>query len=87
MFLIERKYDTTNEIKAIYRILIPALVFFIENIVELRPEANIFLDLKFKTRVEIDGSFQFTSLTIFSQVSRTVPGKQVAFKPKIFYDL
>jgi hypothetical protein len=37
LFFVERKYDAAATIKTKHRILIPALVRLIEQVVELRP--------------------------------------------------
>jgi len=49
--LIERKYDSGHKVETIYRVLVPALVLPVEDIIELRPNAQVFRGFKFKTRV------------------------------------
>ena len=53
ILLRKRKYDSRDKIKAVNRVLVPALVFFIKKIIELRPKVQVFGNPEFKPGVHI----------------------------------
>src|ERR1700759_3474055 len=79
ILLTERKYNSASKVKSIHRVLIPALVFFIEDIIELSPEIEIFCDLEFQPRIQVKSSIQLTGGAILFEILRSAPCKQVAF--------
>ena len=53
--LSERKYNSAQKVEPINRILVPALVFFVENIIELHPQFDVLIDLELQARAQVRG--------------------------------
>ena len=75
VLLVERKYDSADKVEPIYRILVPALVLFIENIIELSPEVQVLRDLEFQPGIQIGRTGKSSRTTIAFHVFRAGPGK------------
>jgi hypothetical protein len=50
VLLVERKYNSADKVEPINRILVPTLVFFVENIIELSPQIDVLGYFKFQSR-------------------------------------
>ena len=61
MLLSERKYDSAQEVQSINRILVPALVFLIQDIIELRPHFEVLHHLEFNSGIQVERSLEISS--------------------------
>src|SRR5687767_14108627 len=76
-FLSKRKYNTSENIKSINRILIPALVFFIELVIKLSPDLYILHNSEFCTGTYVHGALQLFGISIIILVPGAVKCKQI----------
>src|SRR5437868_1577603 len=86
ILLSERKYDTAQEVEAITRILVPSLVRFVEDIIELCPELHIFDDPEFQSCAYIHGRWKI-DLTSFGQRHRSIKSIECTVDIKILQHL
>src|SRR4051812_44239178 len=86
-YITERINNTCKYIKSQHRILIPAFIFVVKQIIYLHPSVKLRKQFKLDANIYICRRFQLLALSKFVTILRTIPEIKFTLDKKIFYDL
>src|SRR4051812_46182347 len=85
LYISERPRYTCQNIETKNRVLFPAFVFVIKNIIYLHPAIQLGQYFKFHTCINIEGRFKFSVTHVFKAIVWAVPKEEITFNRKIFH--
>jgi hypothetical protein len=75
LFAAERKYDATEDIKPVHRVLVPPFVFLIKKIIHLYPQVQLTGDPELDTCIQVESAIPFKVLATGGPVLGAVKGE------------
>src|SRR5690606_21416406 len=66
-------------------VLVPARVFLVEDVIELRPQIDVSRYPELESGIQVKCSIELVDSAILLQVSGSTPGKEISLQPEILY--